>query len=377
VWILQGKTGSGNKREECQGGSIGMRVVIDAMGAERGVSVVIQGTMEALRENSQIEPIMVGNENEIRKRIKELSLKEDPFRIVHASQTVEMEELPLTVLKKGKTSIGVALDLVKEGEAEALVSTGNTGAVMAASLFKLGRLKGIKRPCLAVVLPTSTGEKVILMDVGANVDCKPYHLFQFALMGSIYAYKIFRKREPRIGLLNIGTENNKGNALTLQTFRLLEDSSLNFIGNIEGRDITRGKAEVIVCDGFVGNVLLKFAEGFAETTLNTVDREINKRLPLIGRLLLKSSLKKIKKSLDYAEYGGVPLLGVKGVCVVAHGASSDKAIKNAILNSIEYAQMKINEEIEKVISRVEGGGIEKGKDSGGRVLYSRKDSYKC
>ena len=350
-----------------------MRIAVDAMGAEKGIGVVIEGAIEAVKENSQIELILVGDEKEIKRKIKKLSLKENFFRIIHASQTVEMEELPITVLKKEKTSIGVALDLLKKREAEALVSTGNTGAVMAASLFKLGRLKGIKRPCLAVVLPTSNGKRVILMDVGANVDCKPYHLFQFAWMGSIYAQRIFRKKEPRVGLLNIGTEDSKGSDLILQTFGLLKNSSLNFIGNMEGKDITQGKAEVVVCDGFIGNILLKFAEGFAETTLKVINNQINKRLPLVGKLIFKTSLKAIKKNLDYAEYGGVPLLGVKGVCVVAHGASSSKAIKNAILNSFEYAQMRINQDIENVFFR--GGRIEGNKNSGNRILYSHKSSH--
>ena len=353
-----------------------MRIAIDAMGAEKGVDAVIKGAIEAVEENSQIEPILVGDKKEIKRRLKELSLKENLFRIVPASQTIEMEELPITVLKKEKTSIGVALDLLKKREAEALVSTGNTGAVMTASLFKLGRLKGIRRPCLAVVLPTSNGKRVILVDVGANVDCKPYHLFQFAWMGSIYAYKIFRKKKPRVGLLNIGTEDSKGNDLILQTFALLKNSSLNFIGNIEGKDITQGKAEVVVCDGFIGNILLKFAEGFAETTLRVINNQMNKRLPLIGKLIFKTSLKAIKKDLDYAEYGGVPLLGVKGVCVIAHGASSSKAIKNAILNSFEYAQMKINQDIEKVFCQRGERKIEENKNSGNGILYSYKSSHK-
>lgn len=352
-----------------------MRIAVDAMGAEKGTDVVIEGAIEAVKENSQIEPILVGDKKEIKRRIKKLSLKESLFRIVHASQTVEMEELPVTVLKKERTSIGIALDLLKRREAEALVSTGNTGAVMTASLFKLGRLKGIKRPCLAVVLPTSNGRRVILMDVGANVDCKPYHLFQFAWMGSIYAHRIFEKKKPRVGLLNIGTEDSKGNDLILQTFGLFKNSSLNFIGNIEGKDITQGKVEVVVCDGFVGNILLKFAEGFAETTLRVINNQINKRLPLVGKLIFKTSLKAIKKNLDYAEYGGVPLLGVKGVCIIAHGASSSKAVKNAILNSFEYAQMRINQDIENVFSHGEGGIIEENKDSGDRVLSSHKSSH--
>jgi glycerol-3-phosphate acyltransferase PlsX len=246
----------------------------------------------------------------------------------------------------------VALDLLKKGKAEALVSAGNTGAVMATSLLKLGKLKGVKRPSLAVIFPTLNGKRVIILDVGANVDCKPYHLLQFAFMGSIYAQKVLKKRRPRVGLLSIGEEDNKGNHLVIQTSKLLQESSLNFVGNIEGRDITGGAVEVVVCDGFVGNIILKFAEGFAKTTLTIIGKEMEKSLPEIGTVLSRRLFDQVKKDLDYAEYGGVPLLGIKGVCVIAHAASSSKAVKNAIFASFEFANEKINQHIERVLDKV-------------------------
>jgi glycerol-3-phosphate acyltransferase PlsX len=252
--------------------------------------------------------------------------------------------------KKG-SSIAVALDLLKKGKAKALVSAGNTGAVMATSLLKLGKLKGVKRPSLAVIFPTLNGKRVIILDVGANVDCKPYHLLQFAFMGSIYAQKVLKKRRPRVGLLSIGEEDNKGNHLVIQTSKLLQESSLNFVGNIEGRDITGGAVEVVVCDGFVGNIILKFAEGFAKTTLTIIGKEMEKSLPEIGTVLSRRLFDQVKKDLDYAEYGGVPLLGIKGVCVIAHAASSSKAVKNAIFASFEFANEKINQHIERVLDK--------------------------
>ena len=223
---------------------------------------------------------------------------------------------------------------------------------MAASLLKLGRIKGVNRPCLAAIFPTLNGEKVVLLDVGANVDCKPVHLFQFALMGSIYAHKVFKKRSPRIALLNVGSEENKGNDLLIETFKLLKGSSLNFVGNIEGKDITSGKVEVIVCDGFVGNVILKFAERFATTTLSIVRKKIKRSLLGLGGLLSQWRLKEINSILDYAEYGGVPLLGINGICVIAHGASSSKAIKNAILASFEFGRMGVNKDIGNALLRM-------------------------
>lgn len=329
-----------------------MRIALDAMGVEKGIGMVIEGVEKAVESNPQIEMILVGDKKRIEDELTRYGHKRMPFSIVHAPEVVEMTDSPSIAAKTKKgSSIAVALDLLKKGKAEALVSAGNTGAVMATSLLKLGKLKGVKRPCLAVIFPTLNGKRVIILDVGANVDCKPYHLLQFAFMGSIYAQKVLKKRRPRVGLLSIGEEDNKGNHLVIQTSKLLQESSLNFVGNIEGRDITGGAVEVVVCDGFVGNIILKFAEGFAKTTLTIIGKEMEKSLPEIGSVLSRRLFDQVKKDLDYAEYGGVPLLGIKGVCVIAHAASSSKAVKNAILASFEFASEKINQHIERVLDK--------------------------
>jgi len=324
-----------------------MRIALDAMGVEKGIGMVIEGAEKAV-----VEVILVGDKKRIEDELTRYGHKRMPFSIVHAPEVIEMTDSPGIAAKTKKgSSIAVALDLLKNGKAEALVSAGNTGAVMATSLLKLGKLKGVKRPCLAVIFPTLDGRRVIILDVGANVDCKPYHLLQFAFMGSIYAQKVLKKRRPRVGLLSIGEEENKGNRLVIQASKLFQGASLGFVGNIEGRDIASGVVEVVVCDGFVGNIILKFAEGFAKTTLTIISKEIEKSLPEIGSLLSKKLFDQVKKDLDYAEYGGVPLLGIKGVCVIAHAASSSKAVKNAILTSFEFANKKINQHIERILNK--------------------------
>ena len=328
-----------------------MRVAVDAMGAEKGVGIVVEGVLSAIEENPEIEVALVGDEVRIQDKIKNFSSAQLPFSIIHAPQVIEMSDSATTSLKtKRNSSVSVVVDLVKEGKVDGLVSAGNTGAVMATSLLKLGKLGGVKRPCLAAVFPTFDGGKVVILDVGANVDCRPDHLLQFAIMGSIYAYKVLERGRPRVGLLNIGAEENKGNELVLQTHKLLKQSSLRFVGNIEGGDIMGGNVEVVVCDGFVGNVILKFAEGLARTALAIVDKELKSFFRERGGMVSGEGLERLKKDLDYAEYGGVPLLGVKGICVIAHGASSSKAIKNAILTSFQYAQGRINQDIETALA---------------------------
>jgi len=251
---------------------------------------------------------------------------------------------------KKQSSISVALDLVKRQEVDGLVSAGNTGAIMAGCLVKLGKARGVKRPSLAAVFPTLDGGQVVILDVGANVDCRAEHLIQFAVMGSVYAHKVLKKKRPRVGLLSIGTEQEKGSEVVVDAHRLLRVSSLNFVGNVEGGGITEGDFDVVVCDGFVGNVVLKFAEGLAKTALDIVDRKLRGALLGLGGALSGKWLEGLSKDLDYAEYGGAPLLGVRGVCVIAHGASSSKAIKNAIVASSQYAQGDINPLIEEALA---------------------------
>ena len=295
----------------------------------------------------------MGNEERIECEIERMNLRQVPFSIVLAPEIVRMDDSATDVLRdKKNSSIAIGIDLVKKGRAEAFVSAGNTGAVMATSLVKLGKLKGVVRPCLAALFPTFSGKGVVLLDVGANVDCKPNHLFQFAVLGSIYASEVLRTRNPRVGLLNIGSEENKGNDTVIETYGILKNSDLNFVGNIEGKDITSGKVEVVVCDGFVGNAILKFAEGFASTTLAIVDKATKKSTQGTKHLPDSQWLQTIRTTLDYAEYGGVPLLGVNGICVIAHGASSSKAIKNAIMTSYRFSRSGINQNIENALSQM-------------------------
>ena len=296
---------------------------------------------------------LVGKKDILENELNKYFYDKSKIEIVHASETISMSDSPSMVAKTKKdSSLVKSVQLQKEGKVSAVVSAGNTGAMMAVSLFSYGRIKNILRPAIALTFPTINDPEIVL-DVGANVDCKPVHLFQFALMGSIYAYKVLKKREPRVALLNIGSEENKGNDLLIETFKLLKSSSLNFVGNIEGKDIISGKVEVVVCDGFVGNVILKFAERFAITTLNIVRKKAKRSFLGLGGLLSRGWLKEISSNLDYAEYGGVPLLGINGICIIAHGASSSKAIKNAILVSFQFNKMGVNKDIENTLLRMQ------------------------
>lgn len=307
-----------------------MKIAVDAMGGDDAPRVTVEGAIIAAREYD-ISPILVGDETKIRQELSKHNVMGLPISIVHASQHVEMHESPSSVVRKKRdSSIWVATKLVKEGEAVAVVSAGNTGASMACGLFNLGALSCVERPAIPTPLPTLSGT-AILIDVGANVDCKPSHLFQFAIMGSIYAEEIFGMSNPRVGLLSIGEEDTKGNELTKEVFKLLKKSKLNFIGNIEGRDVYSGEVDVIVCDGFTGNVALKISEGLSEAVMEFLKKEIlSSTLGKLGYALLKPSFSRFKKKVDYAEYGGAPLLGLNGTSIICHGHSSSEAIKNAI-----------------------------------------------
>jgi glycerol-3-phosphate acyltransferase PlsX len=266
-----------------------------------------------------------------------------------------MEDLPAAAVRQKKdSSLVVATRLVAEKKADALVSAGNSGAIIASSLMLMGRLPHTLRPAITSVLPTLTG-KCIVIDVGANVDCKPKHLLQFAIMGNIYAEEIFGIKKPRVGLISIGEEKTKGNELTAQTYKLLEKTDLNFVGNIEGRDIPKGKVDVAVCDGFVGNVLLKLAEGIAEMLFKLIKENLKKHpLAFASLPFLWGALKDIRKQVDYTEYGGAPLLGINGVSIICHGVSNSKAIKNAIKVAHDFSQKNINEKISETMKKFEG-----------------------
>lgn len=314
-----------------------MKIALDAMGGDYAPAVTVEGAIEAVSESRELSVILVGNETELTNELKGKKFPASSLSIRHASQVVEMDEVPLTALRRKKnSSIKVAVELVKSGKADAMVSAGNSGVVMATALFILGKLHGVDRPAIAAVMPTLKG-LFVLIDAGANVDCKAINLLQFAIMGEAYAKNIFNIDIPKIGLLGIGEEDAKGNELTKETFKLLKDSGINFIGNIEGKNIFMGDADVVVCDGFVGNIALKISEGLAEAIAKMLKREISERTSgRIGHLFLKDALRSFKKRTDYSEYGGAPLLGISKPCIISHGRSTAKAIKNAIKLAGEF-----------------------------------------
>lgn len=333
-----------------------MQIALDAMGGDRGSKELIAGALLAV-EQKDLNVILVGDEKQIKSDLDELAPSPSilsSLEIVHASEVIEMHEHPVDAIRKKKdASIMVAFDLVKEGKACGAVSAGNSGATLAAGMRKLGRLKGISRPGIASSFPTLK-KPVVLMDIGANVDCKPIHLFQFAIMASAYA-RIHNTLKPTVGILSNGEETGKGNGLVKETHLLMKDSTLEFVGNVEGRDVYQGDIDVVVCDGFVGNVCLKISEGLAEAAMQMLRDEIQKSFfAKIGYLLARPAFKAFKKRVDYAEYGGAPLLGVDGVGIVAHGKSSSQAIKNAILQAADMEKNQVNKLILDYLAMEEG-----------------------
>lgn len=303
-----------------------MRIVLDAMGTDQSPATEVAGAVEALRQmDSGLEILLVGDEGRIRTELEAHGdVPRDRLRVVHAPERVLPTDSPAAVVRrKPQSSIVVGLKLQKEEEADAFVSGGSTGAVMAASLFILRTLPGVDRPAIGTLLPTAKGA-TLMLDAGANVDCKPHHLVQFAHLGHIYAQDLMGRESPRVGLLNIGEEPGKGDELAVAAHELLaEDTGLNFVGNVEGREIIRGDVDVIVCDGFVGNTLLKFYESVAEFIIHLLREELE-------QTETELDLDEVFRVLDYAEYGGAPLLGVNGVSIICHGQSPPKAIRNAI-----------------------------------------------
>ena len=333
-----------------------MRIALDAMGGDFAPGVTVEGAIAAAQQSSH-HIILVGNEERIRTELARHKTKNLALTICNATEIIEMDESPVQAVRQKKdSSLAVAANLVAEGKADAFVSAGNSGAAMASALMYLKRIPGVSRPAIASVFPTINGV-CLLLDVGANVDCKPKHLQQFALMGSICMETVFGIKEPRVGLLSIGEEETKGNELSLAAFELLRNAPLNFVGNIEGREIPAGKCDVVVCDGFVGNIVLKFGEGVAEMMLRLVKEEF-KAHPISWASLpfLWAALKDLRKKVDYSEHGGAPLLGVDGACIISHGRSNAKAIKNAILASARFAEQKVNKVIAESITRLEDLG---------------------
>lgn len=324
-----------------------MQIALDAMAGDNGPEELIAGALLATKE-ADLRVSLVGDELLLKKHLDRLapdSDKADAIKIVHASQVIKMSENPVNAIRKKKdSSVMVAFDLVRQGQADAVVSAGNSGATMAAGVRKLGRLKGVSRPGIASLFPTQK-KPVILMDIGANVDCRPQHLYQFAVMASAYS-RVRDISRPTVGLLSIGEETGKGNSLVKESYPLLENSSLNFIGNVEGRDVFQGDVDVIVCDGFVGNICLKISEGLADAMMQMLKDEIVKSLPAkVGYLLARPAFKAFKKRVDYAEYGGAPLLGINGTGLICHGKSNSHAMKNAIIGASKMVKLNINQDI--------------------------------
>jgi len=306
-----------------------MKIAVDAMGGDYAPAEIVKGAVEAARDYG-IQSILVGDEVALKRELAEYAVPQG-LEICHASEAVQMDEHPANAIRrKPDSSIVVAANLVKDGTAQAMLSAGNTGAAMAVATLKLGRIAGIDRPAIGTVLPTAKG-KCVLIDAGANVDCTVENLVQFAIMGSEYASRVMNVSNPKVGLLSIGEEPTKGNELTKATNARLGLVALNFIGNVEGKDVFAGSADVVVCDGFAGNIVLKVGEGMAEFVLSSIKKEIERTLiSKLGAFLLRSALRSAKAQLDYAEYGGAPLLGVNGVCIICHGRSQSRAIRNAI-----------------------------------------------
>lgn len=327
-----------------------MKVAVDAMGGDHGPGVIVEGAILASKEY-KAEILLVGVEDLIKKELDRIPHSQAKVTIVNAAESIDMEEGLLSIRKKKKSSIRIGTELVKTKEADAFVSTGNTAAVVYISKKILGVLEGVERPALSLLVPTLKG-LTLLTDVGANVNCKPQHLVQFAVMGHVFMESVMKMKNPRVALISIGEEGIKGNDLTKEVHERLVASSLNFIGNIEGKDIYSGQADVIVSDGFTGNIALKVSEGVVETFFNMARTEIMKNLfAKIGFVLMKRNVKKLYKKIDYAEYGGAHLLGLNGVCIIGHGRSNPNAVKNAVRMAREFVLQRVQEKIQIELGR--------------------------
>jgi glycerol-3-phosphate acyltransferase PlsX len=328
-----------------------MRIVLDAMGGDHAPEVAVEGGVMAAREYGT-EVVLVGPQGLVEAELAKHDTAGLSLPVVHASQVIEMTDEPsMAARKKKDSSMVVGMNLVRSGEADAFTTAGNSGGALAAALFHLGRIKGIKRPALSTVFPTRKG-LCFISDVGANTDCKPIYLLQFGIMGSAYAERVLGIPNPRVGIVSTGEEEGKGSILVKEAFKLLERSDLNFIGNVEGKDIPAGLADVVVTDGFSGNVAIKLAEGVAALLMEVMEEEIRKRpTAVLGALLARRALREVKSRLDYSEYGGAPLLGVDGVVIVGHGRSNAKAIKNMVRVGKEAAEKGMLEVIKEGIAR--------------------------
>lgn len=328
-------------------------IAVDAMGGDHAPRAEVEGAIAAAREYG-VRILLVGMESVVKAELSRHAHRGLPIELVHASEVITMSDSPSQAFRKKKdSSVHVAARLVRKADADALVSAGNTGAVMATARFTLGTLPAVDRPALAAPFPTSKGGVAVLLDVGANVDSKPEHLEEFAIMGEIYYRTIFGMRRPRVALLSNGEEETKGNEVTRAAFALLKQSPLNFVGNVEGRDVFTGNVQVIVCDGFIGNVALKISEGLVEHIVHVLKDALKSTVASqVGYVLSRRAYQDFKKKTDYSEYGGAPLLGVRGTTIICHGRSNANAIKNAIRVAAELVRSRVNEKIEQELAGI-------------------------
>jgi len=333
-----------------------IKVALDAMGGDRAPRVAVEGAAWASLEHD-CKIVLVGNERSIKKFLAKTDYNKDRISIKHAPEVIKMSDpAAASVRRKKNSSISIGIEMLKESEVDAFVSAGNTGAVVCAAILKLRTLPGIERAGIGVVFPT-LGNPCMMLDVGANIDATPLHLLHYGIMGHAYSKYILGTSEPSVGLLNIGQEESKGTELIKEARQLFEAAPLNFVGNVEARDVYSGKVDVVVCDGFIGNVVLKITESFAEASSTFLKRELNRRLlPKIGAILSLPAYRAIRKKIDYSEYGGAPLLGVDGRVIISHGASSAKAVKNAIRTANVYVKHKINQHIIEDLKKIKVHG---------------------
>jgi glycerol-3-phosphate acyltransferase PlsX len=330
-----------------------MRIAVDVMGGDHGCGVVIAGAKLALEANQKISALyLVGDQAAIHKSLPPGGFRDHRVKVIHAREVVKMEDKPTDALRKKKdSSMARAAELVSEGKADAMVSLGNTGALFAAATFKVGRIEGVDRGCIATVIPRQ-GNEFVLLDAGANVECKPFHLAQFAVMGSIYSREVLGRKNPRVGVLSIGTEDSKGNELTLAAFKLCKTLDLNFIGNVEGHDLFKDHVDVVVCDGFIGNIVLKTSESLAVAMFSMLKRELmHTAQRQLGAFLAKGAFHSIRRRMDPEVYGGAPMLGFNGLVFKAHGSARERAIASAVRVTSDAIQHRVNEIIAREIAQ--------------------------
>ncbi len=329
-----------------------MRIAVDVMGGDHGCGVIIAGVKRALEENKNLKVIyLVGKKDDIHAALPPRGFRDHRVRVIHTTEVVEMSDKPVVALRKKRdSSIARAADLVAEGKADALISLGNTGGIFAAGTFKVGRITGVDRGCIATVIPRQESE-FVLLDAGANVECKPYHLAQFAVMGNVYSREVFKRKSPRVGILSNGTEDSKGTELTLEAFQLCKKLNLNFIGNVEGHDLFKEHVDVVVCDGFVGNIVLKSVESLAVAMFSMLKRELmHTAQRKLGAYLAKGAFQSIRRRMDPEVYGGAPLLGFNGIVFKAHGSARERAVASAIRVTGQSVQNQINQIIARDIA---------------------------